>query len=196
VGKLPEFDDWKWPWDKGEVDEEKAARLVYNARKAEETATEKLSAEKTKVSSLESELDDAKSAQSGGDAATQQTIKDLRKKVSDLEGAEATARPEDVKQIAQLRAAVQLGLSERDSKRLVGDDFDEILADAKEFAREHGIEIEGNEGEDDEGENDGEPSPLPPVQSPRSNLRSGFQGKNTEAPSNPKEAEKFLAPLY
>ena len=196
MGKLPEFDDWKWPWDKGEVDEEKAARLVYNARKAEETAAEKLSEQKTRVSELEGELGDARSAQSGDQAATEKTISELRKKVGELEGADPTARPEDTRQIAQLQVALELGLTARDAKRLVGDDYDEILADGKDFAKDHGIEIPGENSDDDDDEGDDDESTAPPIQSPQSSLRSGFQGKNVGLPSNPTEAEKFLPPLF
>ena len=43
--QLPEFDDWKRPWNPGELDEEKIARLVYHARTGERDAKEQVAAQ-------------------------------------------------------------------------------------------------------------------------------------------------------
>lgn len=198
MGKLPEsFDDWKWPWDKGEVDEEKAARLIFNARKAEETATDKAKAAEETNATLTADLDAEKARKSGTDEEGQKQIQSLTKQVRELEAAktklETEGRPEDKLENDRLSVALELGLSDRDAKRLVGKNRDELLADAKEFAKEHNLLDEDDDDEDDD-DTGGENDTQPPVRQP---LRTGARRTDpVSKPSDTAAAEKVLPPLW
>lgn len=199
MGKLPEsFDDWKWPWEKGEVDEEKAARLIFNARRAEETATDKAHAAEEKVSTVTAELDAEKARKSGTDEDGQQQIQNLTKQVRELEAAktklETEGRPEDKLEIDRHAVALELGLSARDAKRLVGKDRDELLEDAKAFAKEHGIDLGDEDDDDDDDLGDDPDGSKPPVRTP---LRTGSRKTTpTDTPSDTAAAEKALPSLW
>lgn len=152
---LPEkFEDWTWPWQQGEVDEEKFAKLLFNRTKDLEKARERsttLSAEldqKTKdLQASQDDLEDAR-ASSGdagkADAALTEENKTLKRQVRELERDKGKPSPQAQGEIDRLTVAIKLGLSLADSKRLVGNTLDEIEADARTFAEEHGIEL-GNE---------------------------------------------------
>lgn len=199
MGKLPEsFDDWKWPWEKGEVDEEKAARLIFNARRAEETATDKAHAAEEKVSTVTAELDAEKARKSGTDEDGQQQIQNLTKQVRELEAAktklETEGRPEDKLEIDRHAVALELGLSARDAKRLVGKNREELEADAKAFAKEHGIDLGDEDDDDDDALGDDPDGSKPPVRTP---LRTGSRKTTpTDTPSDTAAAEKQLPPLW
>jgi len=199
VGKLPEsFDDWKWPWDKGEVDEEKAARLIFNARKAEETATDKVKVAEEKLTTTTAELDAEKARKSGTDEDGQKQIQALTQQVRELETAktklETEGRPEDKLENARLSVALELGLTDRDAKRLVGKDRDELLKDGKIFAKEHNL-LDDDEDDDDTGAG-GEDGDItqPPVRQP---LRTGTRRTDpVSKPSDTAAAAKALPPLW
>ena len=199
MGKLPEsFDDWKWPWDKGEVDEEKAARLIFNARKAEETATDKAKAAEETNATLTADLDAEKARKSGTDAEGQQKIQELTKQVRELEAAktklETEGRPEDKLENARLSVALELGLTDRDAKRLVGKDRDELLKDGKIFAKEHNLIDDDEQDPDDDDTGNGEGGSQPPVRQP---LRTGARRTDPASkPSDTAAAEKVLPPLW
>lgn len=157
--KLPAFEDWRRPWTEGEIDEEKAAKLVYNLKLEVEKKDDKLTEKDAEIATLTSDLDTAKASKSGTDEDAQNEIKTLQAKVRDLEKTSGKARPEDQRTIDRLTVALKLGLSEADSKRLVGDTLEEIEADAKVFAAEHGIELPGS---DDDGGYDADGSENEP----------------------------------
>jgi hypothetical protein len=158
---LPDkYEDWRlpeWLTDGSEIDPDKVGKLIFNARKEEERLKGQLSEKDTEITTLKGDLDDAKAAKSGTDAEAQDELKTLRKKVTELEGASGKARPEDQRRIDQLEVALNLGLSAADSRRLVGETREEIEADAKVFAKDHGIEVGGD---DDGGNDDGGDPPF------------------------------------
>lgn len=213
MAKVPsDFSQWKWPWKEGEVDEEKAAKLIWNARRNEEAAEDKAKELSDKVTEVQAELDTEKGRKSGTDEEGQQKIKDLTKQVRDLEAAktaletaktelETNGRPQDKAENDRLSVALQLGLSERDAKRLVGETKDELLKDAKAFAEEHGIEIEGDEedgGEGEEGgESGGESGSKPPIGQPQPRFKTGARSTDpVTVPSNTDAAAKALPSLW
>jgi len=200
VGKsLGSFEEWKWPWEKGEVDEEKAARLIYNARSAEEAAEAKVKERDEKIATLTSQLDDEKARKSGTDEEAQQELKDLRKENRELKEAGGKPRPEDQAEIDKLSVGLELGLSLRDAKRLVGKDRDEILEDGKAFAREHGIELDDEDDPDDDDTSgrSQESGSKPPARQPSPSFRTGGRrDKLVDTPSDPAEAAKALPPLF
>lgn len=198
MGTLPEkFEDWRLPWTEEDFDADKAARLVFNARKGEEKAKADVKERDEKITTLTGELDDEKARKSGTDEEAQQELKDLRAKVRKFEEAGTEPRPEDQKQINQLTVALELGLSKADAKRLVGDDYDSILEDGKTFAKDHGLLDDDDDDEFDENGNpidDGENDSKPPVSQP---LRTGARGRGSaHTPSDPAAAQKDLPPLF
>lgn len=199
MGKVPDsFEKFEWPWKKGEMDEDRVAKLVWNARRDEQAAEEKVQEQRDKVTQLQTKLDAAEAAKSGTDAEGQQKIQDLTKELRDLKAAKTDGpRPEDQRTIDQLRVALQLGLDPEDAERLRGDDFDAILADGKDFAERHGIELEGDEGDNGSGGgNDGTPPQggYPGVQ-PVSSFRSGGSRRPPAAKPDAEGAKKLLPPL-
>lgn len=200
VAKVAEsFEEFKWPFDKGEADEEKLAKLIWNARRSEEAALEKARTAGDKVAEVQAELDTTKASKSGTDEEGQQKIKDLTTQVRDLEAAKAAVadgRPEDKLEIDRLTVALDLGLSARDAKRLVGKDKDELTEDAKAFAKEHGLSLAGDEDEEDEDEEDEDEDNAPPVRQPVSNLRTGAGAGRVKVASDTAAAAKSLPPLF
>lgn len=143
MGKVPDtFDEFKWPFKEGELEEETAAKLIYNARKAEEKALETAKSKDAEIATLKTELDTEKARVSGADTDKQKEIADLQKQIRDLSAGQDKPRPQDEKRLWQLEVALDLGLSAADSKRLQGETRDEIETDAKTFAAEHGIDLE------------------------------------------------------
>lgn len=199
VAKVAEsFEEFKWPFDKGEADEEKLAKLIWNARRSEEAALDKAKVSSDKVAEIQAELDTTKASKSGTDEAGQQKIKDLTVQVRDLEAAKAASadgRPEDKLEIDRLTVALELGLSARDAKRLVGKDKDELTEDAKAFAKEHGINLGDDDG-DEEDEDDDDEDNAPPTRQPVPNLRTGAGAGKIKVASDPVAAEKSLPSLF
>lgn len=203
MGKVPEdFNDWKWPWTEGEIDEEKAARLIWNARRQEEAAHDKAKTLETQVETLTGELDTAKAAKSGLDETGQQRLTELERENRDLKSKDGKSQPQDQKRIWQLETALELGLSKRDASRLVGETQEEIAEDGRQFAKDHNIALAGDDegGEDHEGDEDGgdeDGERRPPIQepTPASRLRTGLGGAKNTVASNPQSAKLSLPPL-
>jgi hypothetical protein len=204
VGKLPDdFSEWRIPWKDDEFDSEKAARIVFNARKAEEKANDKVKEREAEITRLTTELDTAKAAKSGTDEDAQRELKDLRKENRELKEASGKSLPADEKKIQQLRAALKYGLSEKQALRLQGDDEDGIFEDAKDFADELGIEYDdpdggqGENGGESGGQGQGQTSAQPPVQQPASRFKTGAPGADqVNVVSDPKAAAAKLPALF
>lgn len=194
MGKLPDFADWRRPWKDGELDEEAAAKLVYNARKSEQEAKEKLSTKESELSALQTQLDDATTGKAGLDADGQAELIQLRKENRELKSSTGKPRPEDQKRIDQYEVALELGLSAKAAKRLVGETREEIEADAKEYLSEIGQDPGDGDNEGDEGEQQFQLPSRVPV----SSLKTGnppANGAIVNGPSNPAAAVSSLPPL-
>jgi hypothetical protein len=82
----------------------------------------------------------------------------------------------------RLKVALELGLTEKQANRLVGEKYEDLLEDGKDFANDLGIQVnggedEGTDGADVEGEQDGAEGgngELPNFRA-QSNLSNGFQ---------------------
>lgn len=173
MANLPDkFEDWTWPWERGEVDEERLAKRLFRVLQDVEKARDRntvLAAEKDQLAKdLQKANDDLEDArESGGgdgkpDAALTEENKSLKRQVRELERDKGKTPESAQQEIDRLTVALDLGLSLADSKRLVGKTRDEIEADARTFAEEHGIELGGNEDGDELGgsnENRGEQGP-------------------------------------
>lgn len=149
--KLPEkYEDWTAPWGDGEIDPDKAGRLLFNAltnveklKVDKSDLRDKLSESETKVADLEA----AATAKPGDEGAKDAQITELTRKVQKLE---KDGRTQDQDLLRRYEAAMEHGLTAKDAKRLVGDSLDELLEDAAELA-----ERLGTGKKDDEGDGDG-----------------------------------------
>lgn len=197
MAKLPAYEDWKRPWAEGELDEDRAAKLIYNALQKAEQAGDKLATKLTEkdeeIERLTTEIDTVKAGKSSTDEETKDELKALRSQVRDLTAKTSAPRPEDQKQIDRLNVAIELGLSKRDANRLVGETYDELLEDAKAFAEEHGIDLSGDDG----GSNGNEGAPSSqgfqlPTERPVGTLRTGFDPKTAKTASQPATAAELL----
>lgn len=190
MGKVPDsFEDFKWPFKEGELEEETAAKLIYNARKGEEKAIETAKSKDAAIADLETKLDTEKARVSGADTDKQKEIADLQKQVRELSAGQDKPRPQDEKRLWQLEVALELGLSAADSKRIQGETRDEIEADAKTFAKEHGIDLE-SEDDDRSTESRDKPGANKPV--PAGELRIGNRRDTSVKLEDPAELLKTL----
>lgn len=208
MGKLPKkFSDWTPPWEDDDFDSDRAARLVFNARRAEEDALDQVATAEEQITTLNTQLAEEKGRKSGTDAQAQQSITDLTKQVQELEAAKAKlekdGRPEDQMEIARRDIALETGLSLKQVGRLVGKDHDELLADAKDYAKEHDIVLLGDEDDGDEGGDNGGTGEggagngVPPVQQPRQRYKTGaHEADRINVASDPEGAKVKLAPLF
>lgn len=198
MSKLPEkFEDWRWPWPEGQVDEEKAARLIFNARQAEEDAKSKAASKDEKISQLEADLTAEKARKSGADEDGQAEIQRLTKENADLKEQVGKPDPALQKENDRLNVIVDLvdqGLPKALALRVQGDDKEAMLEDAKSLAKVAGVEF-GDAGDDDDDDvNDDDRGAQPPGRRP---VRSGFEnGKKAEVRSDPEKAKAELPPLY
>src|SRR5690606_17431535 len=97
MGKTPNFEDWKWPWKQGEVDEEKAAKMIHKLKVGFEDQQDLVQERDERIAALTDELESAKAAKSGTDAEAQEELKELRKENRTLKNAEAKSLPADEK---------------------------------------------------------------------------------------------------
>lgn len=195
MGKTPNFEDWKWPWKQGEVDEEKAAKMIHRLKVGFEDQQDLVQERDERIAALTDELESAKAAKSGTDAEAQEELKELRKENRTLKNAEAKSLPADEKRLWQYEAALELGLTASQARRLQGDSLDEIKADAKDFAKDLGISDEDDDGD---GDNNGSgPAGPPPQQQPAARFSTGSPGADrVKVVSNPTEAANSLPPLF
>lgn len=198
MGKLPEsFDDWRVPWTEADFDSDKAARMVFKLKKTYEELQDTVKARDEQIATLTTDLDAAKAAKSGTDEDAQSELKDLRKKVREFEAVEGKSLPADEKKLWQYEAALELGLTAAQARRLQGDDSDAIKEDAKAFATELGIEIDDQGGDNGgTGDNGGNGTP-PPYQQPAARYKTGSNGADrVNVVSDPVSAQTKLPPLF
>lgn len=203
MGKLPEnFDDWRLPWTEAEFDSDKAARLVFNARKGEEKAKERLESEvaskDAEIAQLTTDLTAEKARKSGADEDGQAEILRLKQENEELKAKADKPTAENAKEIERLKDVIDLvdkGLPKALALRVQGEDTEKRLEDAKGLAEAAGVDF----GDDDGGGNGGGQNQdrQPPGQRPVGPLRTGFEDrKSMETPSDPKKAAGSLPALF
>jgi hypothetical protein len=166
--------DWTPPWEEGQIDEEKAKRLLFNALLGEQTARESVAlARQEKDDAIEAREDAERKLAAkpqADETVKDQTIADLQKQLDKIN---KDGRPEDKSRIDRLTVAIDHGLTARDADRLVGKTPEELAEDAAELAERLGIvKDDGEQG-----------TPPPPSNRPKSTskFRDGSQ-KPGEAP--------------
>lgn len=156
--KLPEYAEYKAPWEKQEgqeIDPEKAKKFVYSLLQQNQTLTEKVTTVTGERDTLQTKVDEAARE---GENETQR----LQREKKDLEDKLAKAGETSIETM-RLRVALEKGLTPFQAKRLVGTTQDELEADADELVKSWG-------GSGEEGEDDGE---KPPSRQPRRLANAG-----------------------
>lgn len=178
VAKLPaKFEDWTPPWANGTFDEDVAAKGVFNALKAAETAKEQVATLTAENSTLKTELQtatDGLATARSTDADKDAALNALKATNRELEKVAAEGRPEDRQTITKLQVAMKAGLTDpRDAARLVGETEEELTEDATGLATRFGIST-GQTG-------DQSGSTEPPRRQPARDLGNGRQ-RGSETP--------------
>lgn len=143
MAKLPEFKDWKAPWEKSgtEFSADVAKKFIYDLHKDVEVKTEENSVLKTANTELRTKVTEAERATLTDAEKAAAEKADLEKKL-----AEASSKDLDV---ARLELALEHGLTKSQAKRLVGKTPEELKADAEELIADLGIKKEESNPEDE-----------------------------------------------
>lgn len=163
TSKVPKLEDVTLNWvdSEGKVDEEKAKKALHTlmtdkakAQDAREDALVEVKEQGSKVAELQKQLDD-------------KSDPDTKVELDKARAAQAKAEAE--RDQANLRAdrmeiAQEKGLTPAQAKRLVGENRDELEADAEELVKDLGLDLDK---QDDEDESDGART------APKAKLRSG-----------------------
>lgn len=215
--KMPAtFEDWTPPWEKNgtEFDAETAAKMIYNLKREIETEGEKASAAKA---DLQARLDAANTALTEAtgrvnaledekitDAAERQQVQfkremeGLRDEFKQMllgsraeagsgEQPEGSAGTQGVTSEDRLRVALATGLTEQQAARLVGNTYEELLADGRSYARDMGIASGEDDLRYDDPSDDGEmPSGVPARQGFRTDL-GGNSGRQSFDPAKERD---------
>lgn len=172
---LPKFEDWTPPWGDGELDADKAARLIYNLHADKERLG-------SQVTTLTTERDEYKGKVDEHETAQLSEVEKLRRELEQAKTAPAV----DTIEVARLRVALKEGLTERQARRLAGSTEEELAADAAALKEELGITT-GKEGEQEQG------STPPPSRRPRGALQTGLEGGDGEPDVyDPRQLQKQL----
>jgi hypothetical protein len=181
MAKLPPFDEWKRPWQDGEFDAEKAAKLIYNLHKDKETRSERISSLEEENTELQSKVEDFETK----DMAE---VDKLKRKIEKLEAGDAPKGKQD-KGTDDLRAdrleiALEKGLTKAQAARLVGSTREELEADADAYIEEHNLGGGENNG--------GKGGQAPPSNRPkaRSAHRQGNDEPDPDEDTDPMELYK------
>lgn len=160
--KLPEFKDWKAPWEKSETEfsADVAKKFIYDLHKDNEKLTDEKSELKTQNDELQGKVSEAEKASMTDAEKAARDKADLEKKLAD-----ASEKDLDV---ARLELALEHGLTKSQAKRLVGKTKDELTADAEELVKDLGLAKteESTEGETPNGR-------TRPVRKPQNPLLPG-----------------------
>lgn len=177
------YEDWTPPWgdDFDSVDPEKLHRLVYNLQAAEHDAKQAKEIHKAELSDRDEAIakyrDAEEQREREGETEADKLRRENEKLKADKDAATAaTARENDL-----LKVRLETGLTEKQVKRLVGNDFDELLADAKELAAElkPANEPDPDDEEEDEPEG-GNGLQRQPARSPLSRDDGGRRERTVE----------------
>jgi hypothetical protein len=158
VTKLPEYAEYKAPWEKeGQtLDPEKAKKFVYSLLQQNQTLNEKVATVTGERDEFKSKVDEA--AREGETEAQR-----LKRENEELRAAAAKSTEESAEVRAmRLEVALDKGLTTVQAKRLVGTTKEEFEADADSL-----LESWGGSGKEGEGEG------KPPSRTPRRLVNAG-----------------------
>lgn len=148
--KFPTLAEWKAPWeDKGEeIDADKVKAFVYAEKKRAHDLEAELKVSKAEVKAKSKTIagledEKAKREQENESAADKAKREAEEKAKADAESAAAISAA--TRENALLKVRLETGLNENQAKRLIGDDFEALLADAESYIKENGLGEEEEE---------------------------------------------------
>lgn len=163
MAKLPPFDEWKRPWQEGEFDAEKAAKLIYNLHKDKETRSERIAELEGEKTELEGKVEEYETK----DLSEIDRLKRENEKLRT--GEKPKEKPAggsgDDLRAERLEIALDKGLTKTQAARLVGTTREELEADADAYIEEHGLG--GGDG--------GKGGQAPPSQRPKAKVKTGHK---------------------
>lgn len=186
TSKVPKLEDVTLAFvgEDGTVDEEKARKVLHTlmadkakAQDAREDATAEVTEQKSKGAELQKQLDDKH------DPDSKAELEKANRKVTDAE--DAAKKAEGRADRAEL--ALEKGLTLSQAKRLVGENREELEADAEELAKDLGVEP-GATKQDDDDEGEGRTAP-------RSRLVSGGDPNPDSSGGKPVDYEAAAADI-
>lgn len=148
MAKLPKFEEYVAPWEKGladgetpEVDLPKLKKFVYDVLAG---AERDVTAAKTERDTVKTERDEAKRKLDEKNREGESETDRLKREVEELKN----KKPEvDETEVLKLRVALAKGLNEFQTKRLVGTTKEELEADADEILANFAAKQNGEEEE-------------------------------------------------
>lgn len=182
--ELKTFEEFRAPWETeggtdAEIDKSRLKRWIFNLLSDKAKAQDAREEAAEKVTSLESDLEQAKTeaASANGDEA-QRKIDRLEKQLT--EAKEKAAKLEADKELSDLRAEVLGNLDPKYAKYVKGETREELEKSLEEIKADFGLDDEGGDDED-EPEDEG----LVVRTTPRARLKNVADPKN----GKPGEAE-------
>lgn len=141
--KLPEYQDWKSPWEKKseDIDAEKAKKFAYSLLKQNEGLTEQVATATREKDDLQTTVDEVSQKD---ETEKDRLAREKKKLEDDLVKANLT-----VNETLKLRVALRKGLNETQAKRLVGSTEEELESDADALVQSFGGSGEGADDDDE-----------------------------------------------
>lgn len=154
MAKLPKFEDWKAPWEEEGAkafDAEEAKKFVYNVKLEREREEDAHAATKTKLSETENEKAALAVKVTALEADT--SLDDIKKENAELKAA-AEKATQNARQVMLDAVKNEFGLTDKQVKKLDGDDLEALRLDAKETfgePKQTEVVVDGEKETDKEG---------------------------------------------
>lgn len=163
---FPEFADWKSPWDDSQepFDAERARKYVYDVQKERETTKEELTTAKQTVTQLTSDRD-ALATKVTALEADGSDVTQLKSQLAELQ-TQLDQQQAATRQTWLDAVKTEFGLTDKQVKKLDGDDLEALRTDAIETFGEPTPNDDGEDDKDkpDDGDDDKDkPDPTPPA---------------------------------
>lgn len=145
------YEDFKAPWEKdgGEIDPEKAKRLLFNALESEATATDKVKTVAAEKSEVDKALEVYKEAETKAARAKESDEERHAREKKELEDQLEKAKAGGGRETLLLEIALEKNLTKAQAKRLVGETREELEKDADDYLKD--IKPAAAEETDDDG---------------------------------------------
>lgn len=148
MADFAKFEDWQAPWEKSgqDFDEARAKGLLYSLYKAEHESAEKHATVKAERDALQTKVDEFT-------RKDETEVERLRREVQERDQKLAqSANGDTSNEVLRLKVALAKGLTEFQTKRLVGTTKEELEADADDILASFGGS--GKSGSDDDDDDD------------------------------------------
>lgn len=156
--KLAPLDEFELKWTAEEYDHDQAKKFIHSLLGQIENREAEVEAAQAKVTAVEGERDSYREQANKAEKSDPEEIARLKKELTETQTKLDTFDVETHPKFVRLKVQAETGLSESDMKRVVGDTYDEMLADAEEFKKTYvGKAAGGDDDDDDRGHPGGAP---------------------------------------